>query len=420
LQNVPLPKAFQFLFEEARYKAAYGGRGSAKSHSFAKALLVQAGERKLRILCAREVQNSIKDSVKLLLDTQIEELGMSDFFSSTQMEIRAENGSRFIFSGLGEHTVDTIKSYEAIDIVWVEEAQTISAGSLEILIPTIRKPGSQLWFSWNPRHASDPVDRRFRSEDPPPGALIHKVNHYDNPFFPDELEQERVYDKRIKPDRYAHIWLGEYEPQAIGAIWTRQGIQDARTSLPRLEKAGIVMERIVVGVDPAVSDTEVSDEHGIAVAGKGSDGRGYLLEDASTSGSPSKWAGRAWSMADKWEADAVVVERNQGGDMVKHTLLSARPQSGAGRIIEVHAAKGKHVRAEPISALCEQGHAGFAGSFPDLEAQLCLFTSQGYEGEGSPDRAEAYIWAMTELFPKIIRKKPKVTLNQERRVSWMG
>ncbi len=160
--KLSLPAQFRDLFKPARYKAFYGGRGSAKSHSFATALLIQAGKEPLRVLCGREVQLSIKDSVKQLLDDKISALGMEGFYESTQHEIRGRNGSLFIFAGLGKMTTDQIKSMEGIDRAWIEEAQTVSASSLEILIPTIRKAGSELWFSWNPRHASDPVDQRFR------------------------------------------------------------------------------------------------------------------------------------------------------------------------------------------------------------------------------------------------------------------
>ncbi len=423
VRDIQLPISFQDLWTPARYKAFYGGRASAKSHSFATALLLQGGERPLRILCGREVQKSIRESVKQLLDDKIEDLGLEGSYNSLSNEIRGDNGTKFIFTGLSDHTIDTMKSYEGIDIFWGEEAQTFSARSLEILIPTIRKSGSELWFSWNPRHKSDPVDERFRSGIVPDDSIVRQVNHTDNPFMSTEATAERLFDRKTKPDRYSHIWEGDYEPQAVGAIWTRQNIADNRTTLERLAEIGVELERIVVAVDPAVSDTDTSDEHGITVQGKGTDGRGYLLEDGSIHGSPAQWATRAWSLHDKWEADAIVIERNQGGDMCRHTLRVERPKSEGGKIIEVTATRGKHVRAEPISALSEQGHVGYAGSFPELEGQLCLFTASGYNGERSPDRAEAFIWGMTELFPSILKKKPQPKSKKKprnRRISWMG
>ena len=345
MQTITLPKAFKDLREPSRYKAFYGGRGSAKSHSFATALLMRGGESPLRILCAREVQLSIKDSVKQLLDDKINQYGMAGFYESLQSEIRGKNGTVFIFAGLGKMTTDQIKSMEGIDIAWVEEAQTISDKSLEILIPTIRKQKSELWFSWNPRHQSDPIDKRFRGEVTPVNSIIKKVNFPDNPFFPKELDEEREFDQKNNPERYGHIWMGDYEPTAIGAIWDRATLHAHRRPDPP------EMNRIVVAVDPAVSE-EGGDEHGIIVCGIGEDNRGYVLDDLSRHGSPKQWAEQTIAAYDKWSADAIVIERNQGGDMCRHTLESVRPGI---RVLEVVATRGKHVRAEPISALYQLG-----------------------------------------------------------------
>ena len=410
MQTITLPKAFKDLREPSRYKAFYGGRGSAKSHSFATALLMRGGESPLRILCAREVQLSIKDSVKQLLDDKINQYGMAGFYESLQSEIRGKNGTVFIFAGLGKMTTDQIKSMEGIDIAWVEEAQTISDKSLEILIPTIRKQKSELWFSWNPRHQSDPIDKRFRGEVTPVNSIIKKVNFPDNPFFPKELDEEREFDQKNNPERYGHIWMGDYEPTAIGAIWDRATLHAHRRPDPP------EMNRIVVAVDPAVSE-EGGDEHGIIVCGIGEDNRGYVLDDLSRHGSPKQWAEQTIAAYDKWSADAIVIERNQGGDMCRHTLESVRPGI---RVLEVVATRGKHVRAEPISALYQLGRVSHAGTFDKLETQMCQVTSAGYQGDGSPDRVDAMVWAMTELFPKLNRQKPKVDHRENVSASWMG
>jgi phage terminase large subunit len=160
-------RAFEFLYDDTsyRYRAAYGGRGSGKSHSFATALVLMAYRRKLRVLCCREVQNSIKDSVKRLLHDKIAEFGLGDFFIPTETEIKGKNGSNFLFGGLRSNP-DQIKSTEGIDIAWVEEASRVSKRSLEILIPTVRKPHSEIWFTWNPDQPIDPVDAMFRGNDP--------------------------------------------------------------------------------------------------------------------------------------------------------------------------------------------------------------------------------------------------------------
>lgn len=164
-------------------------------------------EQPLRILCGREIQNTIKDSVKQLLDDLIKEYEFDDFFTSTQTEIRGVNGSNFIFSGL-QHNPAKIKSMEGVDIVWLEEADSISQETLDLLIPTIRKEGSELWFSYNPRDINAPVHQMFVVKGRP-DAYVKKVNYYDNPWFPDVLRKEMEYDKAHDPGKYQHIWLGE-------------------------------------------------------------------------------------------------------------------------------------------------------------------------------------------------------------------
>lgn len=172
------------------------------------------------------------------------------------------------------------------------------------------------------------------------------------------------------------------------------------------------MGRIVVAVDPAVTATETSDEHGIIVAGL-SDQRGIVLEDASLSGSPAEWARRAVSLYRSWGADAIVIEVNQGGDMVAHTIRTIDPNV---KIKEVRASRGKHVRAEPIAALYEQGRVAHVGAFPELENQMTQMTTEGYQGEGSPDRVDALVWAMTDLFPAMVSAPPKAIAPMPQRV----
>jgi phage terminase large subunit-like protein len=282
---------------------------------------------------------------------------------------------------------------------------------MELRRPTIRAPGSELWFSWNPRSAADPVDELLRGITPPPDAIVRRVNYSDNPFFPPELEVEREYDSRTNPSRYGHIWMGDYEPVAIGAIWDRLMLhRNRRQGMPE-------MSRILVSVDPAVSNTPGSDEHGIVVVGIGSDGRGYVLADYSIRGSPMQWAGRAVAALDEFDADAIVIERNQGGDMCALTLRTVRPRV---RIVEVVATRGKHVRAEPIAALYSLDRISHVGTFQRLEDQMCQITAGGYEGDGSPDRVDAMVWGFTELFPAINRAKAKPRERERAPLSWMG
>jgi phage terminase large subunit len=205
--NIKIPKAFKPLFVPKRYKVVYGGRGGAKSASFSRALLVKAMQKQLRILCGREIQHTIADSVKKLLDDIIKQYELEGFYSSTNTEITGKNGSSFIFAGL-KHNPLKIKSMEGIDIAWVEEADALSQESLDILIPTIRRDDSELWFSYNPRDENDPVHKMFVKEGRP-NAWVRKINYDENPWFPDVLRQEMEYDKSHDLDKYQHIWLGE-------------------------------------------------------------------------------------------------------------------------------------------------------------------------------------------------------------------
>lgn len=220
--NINLPQYAKQLFTPKRYKILHGGRGGAKSWTVACVLLLMAGQKPLRVLCTREVQKSIKDSVyRLLLDT-IERLGLSHFFEPLEKEIRAINGSLFLFSGLREHTIDSIKSFEGVDIVWVEEAHSVTKRSWDILTKTIRRENSQIWLTLNPNLETDETYQRF-IVNPPDNAWVCQVNYYDNKWFPAVLEEERQNDeKRLPKDEYEHIWLGKPRTTADGAIYREE------------------------------------------------------------------------------------------------------------------------------------------------------------------------------------------------------
>jgi phage terminase large subunit len=214
------PDKLDLLFEPHRYKVAYGGRGSGKSWSYARALLIKAANEPIRVLCAREIQKSIKQSVHTLLNDQIQALGLGAFYEVLEAEIRGLNGSTFSFTGLATNTVESIKSFEGCDIVWVEEAQTVSKKSWDILIPTIRKPNSEIWVSFNPNIDTDDTYTRF-VVNPPENAKVVKVNWQDNPWFPQVLEDERQHSLKTNPD-YANIWEGDCKAAVDGAIYSNE------------------------------------------------------------------------------------------------------------------------------------------------------------------------------------------------------
>lgn len=224
-QDAPVlqvPQKLAPIWQPRRYKVMHGGRGGGKSWSVAGVLLAMASAKPLRVLCAREIQKSIKQSVHQLLTDQIARLGLWAFFEVLETEIRGINGSLFLFAGLQSHTVDSIKSFEGCDIVWVEEAHGVSKKSWDVLIPTIRKEGSEIWLTLNPDMESDETYQRFIAS-PSPDTWVVEINWRDNPWFPEVLNQERLKAKRsMLADDYAHIWEGKARRVAEGAIYRHE------------------------------------------------------------------------------------------------------------------------------------------------------------------------------------------------------
>jgi phage terminase large subunit len=219
--QIQLPEIVLPLIEEKkRYKVYYGGRGGAKSHAFARSLLILAMQAPMRIVCAREIQKSIKDSVHRLLSDIIMEHDLNGIFTVMDKEIRGRNGSLFMFRGLKHNTTD-LKSLEGADIIWIEEAENVSDKSYEIVIPTIRKEGSEIWVSFNPSSINDPTYQRFITNQDD-DVHVQKVSYRDNPFFPDVLEKERKKLEREDPEAYAHIWEGMPDTRRTGAVYVKQ------------------------------------------------------------------------------------------------------------------------------------------------------------------------------------------------------
>lgn len=218
--RIPIPEAFAGLFTPKRYKVYHGGRGGAKSRSIGIALLTIGYQRKIGVLCARELQVSINDSVhKLLSNIIADDPTLTAFYDVQTKVIKGKNGTEFSFKGL-KHNANEIKSYEGVDYCWVEEAQAVSNNSWEILIPTVRKENSEIWLSFNPKNATDPTWQRFvlNSDD---DMLVREVNYYDNPFFPDVLEKERIKLKKSDKEAYDHVWLGKFDTRYSGAVYAK-------------------------------------------------------------------------------------------------------------------------------------------------------------------------------------------------------
>lgn len=229
LRSVELPDYAAMLWQPARHLALHGGRGGAKSRSIATHLVLSATERHERVLCGREVQKSIKDSVKRLLDDEIDRLGLGSAFHSVETEIRGPNDSLFLFSGI-KGNANAIKSMEGLTTFWGEEAQAFSQASIDTIIPTLRAEDSRLIWSWNPDLETDPVDAMFRGPGgPPPRSIVKEVNYTDNPWFPDVLRQDMEYDRSRDIDKYNHIWLGHYRRNSEARVFKNWRVEEFDT-----------------------------------------------------------------------------------------------------------------------------------------------------------------------------------------------
>jgi len=222
ISNAQFPQKLQCLFqpEKSRYRVLYGGRGGAKSWGVARALLIKGAQRPLRILCAREFQTSIRDSVHKLLCDQIIDLRLDGFYEITQSSIRGKNGTEFSFVGL-KNNVANVKSYEGVDICWVEEAQTTSRLSWNVLIPTIRKQDSEIWVTFNPELETDETYQRFVIH-PPANSVVTKINWSDNPWFPETLDLEKNALRDRDPESYNTVWEGICRQSVDGAVFARE------------------------------------------------------------------------------------------------------------------------------------------------------------------------------------------------------
>lgn len=224
--QIQTPRWFLPLLSDARYKAVWGGRGSGKSHAMAEYIVERCLMAKTDVVCIREVQKSLSMSVKKLIEGKIEALGLGGLFDVQRDKIGTPHGGVMVFSGMQNHTADSIKSLEGFDIAWVEEAQSLSQRSLDLLRPTIRKPGSEILFTWNPKNSTDPVDQFLRAGELYKGATVVEANYLDNPWFPEVLRDEMEYDKRRDPDKYAHVWLGKYEQNSEARVFKNWRIEE--------------------------------------------------------------------------------------------------------------------------------------------------------------------------------------------------
>lgn len=236
--TIDTPEVFEPLLQPARYKGAHGGRGSGKSHFFAELWLDENVQKKIDTVCIREVQKSLNFSVKKLLESKIERFNAGFYFDVLDSKITSKHGGVTIFQGMQNHTADSIKSLEDFDRAFVEEAQSLSQRSLDLLRPTIRKDDSEMWFAWNPDDESDPVDVLLRGANPPPDSIVVQANYMDNPWLPQVLKDELDYDKRTDPDKFAHVWLGDYARNTQSRVFRNWKVEEFETDLTAIMRQG--------------------------------------------------------------------------------------------------------------------------------------------------------------------------------------
>ena len=388
--------AFRYLTEKPlgsyRYRAAFGGRGSAKSWEFVNAAIFHAVTTpRLRVVFLREVMANLKESSLELVRSRLQHYGLLDtYFREVDGTFVGLGGQKIMFIGLWKGgKPEGIKSLEGAGLTIVEEAQEVRQASLDVLIPTVLRTAiSELWAIWNSRLATDPIDLFFRGPVKPKGAIVRKINFDQNPFFPEALRELMELDFLKDKLRAAWIWLGAYMPSVQGSIWNREGLDEAWREGRHASQSD--WGRGVVGVDPSGG----GDDVGIVVAAEYGEGA-IILEDATCPAtSPMAWATMVAKCVDRWKADCVVAEKNFGGDMVESTLLAGGVSA---RVVMVSASRGKQVRAEPVAALYDQKRIRHREQFPLMEAEMLMTTPAGYQGDLSPNRMDALVWAITEL-----------------------
>lgn len=388
--------AYRYLTEKPlgsyRYRGAHGGRGSAKSWEFANAGIFHAATiPKLRVVFLREIMANLKESSLELVRNRLDHYGLlsSGYFREVDGTFVGRAGQKIMFNGLWKgNKPEGIKSLEGAGLTILEEAQEVRQKSLDVLLPTVmRTPISELWAIWNPSEQTDPIDVFFRGPVKPRRAIIRKINHDQNPHFPEALAEQMALDYAKDHARAEWIWKGAYRPSVEGAIFNREGLDAAWLAGRRVEDG---WGRVVIGVDPSGG----GDDVGIVVVAEYADGA-IVLEDATCPAkSPHAWATQVAKAVDRWGADCVVAEKNFGGDMVESTL---RVGGVDVRVKLVSASRGKQVRAEPVAGLYDQGRVFHREQFPLMEAEMLLTTPAGFQGDKSPNRMDALVWAITEL-----------------------
>lgn len=373
----------------------WGSRGGAKSESIARCIIALCTTKKgFRAFCARQTQDNKETTLILLFQDIINSLeGLKTRCKILKDKIELSNGSVIFFVGLNERTMDKAKGIKA-DLYWFDEAHALDRVTYRTLIPSVREKGSKVIISFNPRFEFDFVVSEFL-KDPAPNVEVIQVDYRSNPFFSEKLERLRQADKAKLPyAEYKWIWENGFQPMLENAIFDETALKEC---VVEYAYSHSYFTRTVIGIDPATTSKDYNNESGVVVVGLNREGEAVLIEDASGHLKPSDLAKRVSELYRKYLCDAVVVEVNQGGDYLKHTLLGA---DSTLRVIEVRAKQDKIKRMLPIANEIYLGRIKVLKTQSEkVLEQFVKFTTNGYLGSKgeSPDRAEAFAWACFEL-----------------------
>ena len=397
LNSYNCPRVFRACFEsvvnhadDVLFWVFHSGRGTGKSENLCAIIIFAMLTRQTRVACVREVQNSMKDSVKHVLELWIERLNLQDFFIITKEAIKAINGSECLFFGLRDNNSTNIKSVSNIEITFIEEAQQLSELSWRTLVPSVvRTKDPKILIAFNPRYEHDIIYKEFIAQTPPARSRVTYLSIRHNPFFADSaLNDLYLSDKqRLPAPMFQHIWEGALQSATSDSLFAN--VDFTPVSIDNIA-------RVVIGVDPAATARDFSNESGIIVAAMDTLGTSYILADFTAHYSPASFAQKVVELYREYGAEAVVVETNQGGDFIKHTILTVDP---CVIVKEVRAYTTKSERAAPLATLMETRKLSFAAPLPKLKRQMQLTTYSGFLGAKgeSPDSLDAAIWAIYHL-----------------------
>lgn len=405
--QINIIKQFEPLLKQNHtYYVFHSGRGAGKSYSIAQCLILLSATKPVRILCIREVQKSLNESVKALLESLIIEMNLQSLFTIKHDTIESQAGSKFLFMGMKDMNAVNVKSIANISITWIEEAEAFSKRSWDLLIPSVtRTAHPKIIISFNPRYEDDIIYQVFFKRKPPPNSYICKLHVHDNPFFKSSnLEVQRLHDLEVLPEsEYKWKWEGELIQLAEECIFTKMGFARLRDgkNMPVKDEEFRRDDYfdVVVALDPATTSALASNEFGVIVCGCTKNGVYHVIADYTGHLTPSNAAILVTQLYRQFQASAVVVEVNQGGDFIKHSLLEFDARLN---IVEVRATKDKIYRASPLSSLAHLGRLKLLDIFTSTDRllqQMRSMTKRGYQGPkgSSPDALDAVAWGIHYL-----------------------